>query len=166
MDGLQRVAASDNEITLKGVSYRTSPMTVGMWGEIEAHIGSGRATATIESIASALPRIPKQYHAAWIEAAAARAEKSRQVSSLDVTEFLRSYDGAAFLLWALLRKHNPQFKSHEDVKALIDDTPLVEIQAKLDAASGMNDLKKSAGPGEQVNQETTAASPGPSSFAT
>jgi hypothetical protein len=49
-DGLQRVAAADGQIVLRGRAYRTTPLIVGTLGEIEARLGSQRASAVIEQV--------------------------------------------------------------------------------------------------------------------
>lgn len=169
-DGLRRTAGVPRYLNIKGENFRISPMTVGIWAECESYICSTRANVTIESAAKALGIVEEQHHKLVIATAFEHAKNVGIATMDEVITFLMTYNGTCFALWHMLRKeYGDRFKELDDVKKLVNDVPLQQLQLMMEIISETSELKNSSGLGDedvaQANQTERQPSPGPSSIA-
>lgn len=144
-DGLRRVAGAGSPITLAGRTFRTSPLTLGMRAEIEAHLVARRANLLVK-VAEQLDAVPARHHDALWDAAMRQTQRQAVAGDAEVAEYLHTFEGACFLLWLLVRGEHPEIDCLDKAIELARPVPLWELQAGLDRASGTADLKNSAGP--------------------
>jgi hypothetical protein len=156
-DGLHNLAGAPGTIELNGKRYRAGKVTLGAQAEIEAHVISLQPDIVATAIKS-IERLPARdrdkYGKTVIEAAIKQLDKRNAASTDQVSDFLNSFDGAAFLLWLIIREHQPEFDTPEKAGKLIEDIPLSEAQRRIDQASGLANLKNSVGPEAQGDQPT------------
>ena len=156
-DGLHNIAGAPGTIELNGKRYRAGKVTLGAQAEIEAHVISLQPDI-VQSAIKSIERLPARdrdkYGKAIIDAAIKQLDKRSAASAEQVSDFLNSFDGAAFLLWLIIREHQPEFNTPEAAGKLIEGIPLNEVQRRIDQASGLANLKNSAGPEAQVDQPT------------
>lgn len=144
-DGLRRVAGAGSPITLAGRTFRTSPLTLGMRAEIEAHLVARRANLLVK-VAEQLDAVPAKHHDALWDAAMRQTQRHAVAGDAEVAEYLHTFEGACFLLWLLVRERHAEVDCLDKAMELAREVPLWELQAGLDRAAGMADLKNSAGP--------------------
>lgn len=137
-------------IKIDGKAYQTSTqLSIGMRGEIEAHILSQRPDF-MEQVSASLKHFPEKYHQSIIAEGVRRMAMANYITNEEFDSYLRTQEGSAYLFWLLVRDKQPEVDSLEAAigiitKAKID---LEELQQKLDRAAGLGELKNSGGPDE------------------
>lgn len=143
-------------ITINGTTYQTSSqLRFDMRGEIEARIVSLRPDF-MEEIGKSLKHFPKEYHKEIIAEAVKRAAMANFVTNEEFDAYLNTEEGAAYLLWVMIREKQPEIDSLEKALAIAKKIDLLDLQRKLDRAAGLSELKNSDGPAA----ESQAAGPG------
>lgn len=145
MEGLHRVAGVGATIDIAGKEYRCSSVTLGVQAEIEAYIVSKRSVF-MEDIVKGITGIPAALQEKFIAEAVKQVQRGRTVSKSELMEFLGTFEGNCYLLWAMIRDNHPEVATLEDAKKIGGSIPLIELELKLDAAAGFGDEKNSAGP--------------------
>lgn len=133
-------------ITIDGVTYQTATqLRFDMRGEIEARIVSLRPDF-MEEIGKSLKHFPREYHKEIIAEAVKRSAMANFVTNEEFDAYLNTEEGAAYLLWVMIREKQPEIDSLEKALAIAKKIDVLELQRKLDRAAGLSELKNSDGP--------------------
>jgi hypothetical protein len=144
-DGLHRVAGATPDIEVAGKTYRTTPYTLGGRAEIEAHLLSKRTDVFVEA-ANRLGGIPEKLHGKVLDAAMRYMERGNYVTDDEVSDFIATFEGCAFLFWQAVREHQPEVDSLATAKAIAEKTTLGELMKELARVVGRYDVGGFDGP--------------------
>lgn len=143
-DGHDKVAGADTSITLGGKDYRCSRIRYEHMAEGAQHVLKQRPDF-LEAVSKSLAKVPDDMRQEVLDAAMRRFEKAPAPDPEEVKNFFNSLDGMKFMLWMMLRDHNPELKSASDIEPLIAGIETKILLEKIVQASGLADLKNSAG---------------------
>ena len=89
------------EVDIAGKTYKMSPLTIGSYKSVAAHIKKLRR----QEIVAILNDLPETK-----ERSAMVRELSRILEDSDVAAFLESLDGILYVLWCGINANHPEFK--------------------------------------------------------
>ena len=149
-DGLKNVAAPNVTIKLGEKPYRLTPLTPETLGEIEDHVVTLRSNPILkvkEVLAIKDHGFDADQQKFMMEAAIrATSDLGLSASQDDVDNFMNSYDGICFMLWTMVREHQPEVDSPEKAREILSGltmADLMAIQEDMKRVSGLSALGNS-----------------------
>jgi hypothetical protein len=153
MRKIQRTTGKSFEtIEIDGKPYTLRPLTVGVYGEMEAFVMSLRGDP-LAAAGQAVKNLPAEQHSAVWDAAMRAVMANRCVSTAEMASFENSVRGYAWKLWKCVEKDHPEIDTIDKALELLErigPQRAAEVDAKLRVASGEADLGKSSGPAPEA----------------
>jgi hypothetical protein len=157
VQGLHAVCGADATIVLAGATYRLADIRIRHYGEIEKRILASRPNP-LEAVKPQLAGLPEHLQKHLLSQAYDDLMRGPQASQDEMSQWLSTPEGTCFLLWLLLREHQPDI-SLEWCESVLDDDPaaLEQVHARLDEAFGSPPGKRTSQVLETRGATKTAA---------
>ncbi|MHC4676454.1 MAG: hypothetical protein ACYTBZ_28530 [Planctomycetota bacterium] len=158
-DGLKNIAAPDVSVTIGDKSYRLTAMTPESLGEVEDHVITLRANPVAKTKEVLDLFSPEEQLALMTEAVKATTQMNIKASQEEVDNFLNSYAGVCFMLWTMIRTHQPEIKTPAEVRELLrglTEVDIIVLQEDMKRVSGMGAMGNS--PSQTQDQEAVVES--------
>lgn len=126
-DSLANAAGTPVTITLKGKKYKASPLTIGDLAEFESSIKSERLKVFMEGTAEKL--LPEERTKIITDLC------SQGIEEAEVVRQMTTLNGARYLLWRSLSKHDKKL-TLDDVSNLVSMDNLLEITTIVQSLGG------------------------------
>ncbi len=161
IDKQHAVAGIGGVIQIGEREYRLRPLTLGDLAEIKAFVVS-RLVSPLEALGRELDRVEPRHHAALMRAALRESCQLRGATADEIDAYLQSFDGTVHLVWIMARDDCPALDSLQAAKAALAEFEggrLLELQGRLDQATGFLSDTSTLGNCSGQTQTTTAATP-------
>ena len=145
MDGAARVFAVPSEIELGGKKYAAKGRIARHHAQMEAYLLAKRPNP-IEVVRDNLalfedfPAVQEML----IDRGAREAFRARNVTNIEIAEWMDSMDGRSYVVWLAIRDEYPEFESHEQVKALLLDEIEKDVTRMVEAGEKEADAQEIA----------------------
>lgn len=171
MDGLARPIGAPVPFEFDGATVLMQPLTLKAMGIVEQYLLSKRGNpiaTTIETMAEMDKDVLKpDVREQLMRIAVQESTHLNKVNDYELTNFLGTREGLAFVLWMTLKTDQPgKYSSHLDVLKIVDTMDINDVKAlsaAIEQASGVDEMGNSIG--QTTESETglatqDASSPG------
>ena len=138
MDGLNAITAAAWCQAIDGKQYWFEPLTLRDWGLIEQRI-TQRRPHPLEEAKTQLDGMAEADKRTLLEEALRRATAVSRASSDEVTQYLSTCEGAAFMFWLSIRKRHPEITEERATELLnrFGAENLRGLQSRIDGCAGI-----------------------------